>query len=222
MNVNSPLPCLLVLLLHSGTVLADDGELYLPNEQQRQKILAGEVISIPVHTDEKGGTVWGAIRIDAPARDIFNSIVYCNGKTSAHKTMRNCKTIEKDAEHEIAEHQIKYHWLVPRQKYLFRGDYTGFTRIRFRVLEGDLKKLDGGWDLFPIENTGAYLVRYYATIQPRLPTPKWLIRKSLKKEIPAMLKVMKELSENPARLVELDATEARRLEQEAQKKAKRR
>ncbi len=209
-------------MLQSGTGAADEGELYMPDDKQRQRILAGEIISIPVSTDEKGGTVWGAIRIDAAAEDIFNSIVYCNGKSSAHKTMRHCKTIEKDAEHEIAEHQIKFHWLVPKQTYIFRGDYQGFTRIRFRVVEGDMKKLDGGWDMFPIENTDAYLVRYYATIQPRFPTPKWVIRKSLKKEIPAMLKVMRELSENPERLADLDAAEARRLGKEAKKKARRR
>ncbi len=118
------------------------------------------------------------------------------------------------------EHQIKYHWFVPKQTYLFRGDYDGFTRIRFRVLEGDLKKLDGGWDMFPIEDSGGFLVRYYATIQPKLPTPKWLIRKSLKKEIPAMLKVMRELSEHPERLAELDAAEEKRLAKEAGKKTR--
>ena len=200
----------LTLLLSCNFGLADEGESYMPDEKQRQQILAGKVISIPVNTDDKGGTVWGAIKVDAQAEDIFNSIVYCNGGTSAHKTMRNCKTIEKDAEHEIAEHQIKYHWLVPRQIYRFRGDYEGFTRIRFRVLDGDLKKLDGGWDLFPIENSDGYLVRYYATIQPKFPTPRWIIRKSLKKEIPAMLKIMKDLSENPEKLAELDAAEEER------------
>ncbi len=214
MNVNLIYLLLLTLLLLSGTSFADEGELYMPDEAQRQQILGGEIISISVKTSEKGGTVWGAIRIDAPAEDIFNSIVYCNGGSSAHATMRNCKVIEKTVNHEIAEHQIKYHWLIPRQTYLFRGDYYGFTRIRFRVLEGDLKKLDGGWDMFPIENSGAFLVRYYATIQPRFPTPKWLIRKSLKKEIPAMLKVMRELSESPEGLAELDAAEATRLQGE--------
>ena len=204
----------LTLLLISNLSVADEGEIYMPDEKQRQQILAGKVLAIPVNTNDKGGTVWGAVRVDAPAEDIFNSIVYCNGGTSAHKTMRNCKTIEKDAEHEIAEHQIKYHWLVPRQIYRFRGDYDGFTRIRFRVLDGDLKKLDGGWDLFPIEGTEAFLVRYYATIQPKFPTPRWIIRKSLKKEIPAMLKVMKDLSENPEKLAELDAAEAARVAKE--------
>jgi hypothetical protein len=130
-------PGLLLLLLPGGFAGADEGETYMPDEQQRQQILAGEVISIPVHTDAKGGTVWGAIRIDAPAQAIFDSIVYCNGGSSAHKSMRNCKTLEKTPEHEIAEHQIKFHWLVPRQTYIFRGDYTGLTKIRFRVVEGD-------------------------------------------------------------------------------------
>ncbi len=222
MNLKLIIPSLLAVLLNGSLCLADDGEKYMPDEEQRRQILAGEVISIPVQTDEKGGTVWGAIRVDAPAENIFNSIVYCNGKSSAHKTMRNCKIIEKDLEHEIAEHQIKYHWFVPKQTYLFRGDYDGFTRIRFRVLEGDLKKLDGGWDMFPIEGTDGFLVRYYATIQPKLPTPKWLIRKSLKKEIPAMLKVMRELSEHPERLAELDAKEENRLAKETEKNTRRR
>jgi len=209
------------VLLVSSMCQADEGEIYMPDEEQRQQILAGKVISVPVKTSEKGGTVWGAIRIDAPAEDIFNSIVYCNGEASGHKTMRKCTVIEKTTEHEIVEHQIKYHWLIPKQIYKFRGDYNGFTRIRFRVLEGDLKKLDGGWDMFPIEDSDAYLVRYYATIQPQFPTPKWLVRKSLKKEIPAMLKVMKKLSENPEKLAELDAAEKKRLAKDAKKKARR-
>ena len=64
--------------------------------------------------------------------------------------------------------------------------------------------------MLPIEGTKAHLVRYYATIQPKFPTPRWLIRRSLKKEIPAMLKVMKDLSENPEKLAELDAVEEER------------
>ena len=190
----------------------------MPDEQQRQKILAGEVISVPIKTSKKGGTVWGAIRINAPPENIFNSVVYCNGDSSAHKTMRKCTVLEQTETFDVVEHQIKYHWLIPRQIYKFRGDYDGFTQIRFRVLEGDLKKLDGGWDFFPIEDSESYLVRYYATIQPQFPTPKWLVRKSLKKEIPAMLKIMKDLSENPEKLIELDAAEVRRQKKEAKRK----
>jgi len=209
---------LLAVLFPAGSTSADEGDEYMPDEDQRRQILDGKVISIPVHTDDKGGMVWGAIRIDAPARAIFDSIVYCNGESSAHKSMRHCKTLEKTPEYEIAEHQIKFHWLVPRQTYLFRGDYTGVTKIRFRVLEGDLKKLDGGWDMFPIEGEDALLVRYYATIQPKFPTPRWLIRKSLKKEIPAMLKVMKDLSENPEKIAALDAAEEKRLAKAAKRR----
>ena len=123
--------------------------------------------------------------------------------------------MEQGARYDIVEHRIKYHWYIPMQTYIYRGDYTGNSRVRFRVLEGDLKKLDGGWDLFPIENEDGFLVRYYATIQPRIPAPRWLVRKSLKKEIPGMLKIMKEISENPEKLAELDAKEKERLAKEA-------
>ena len=222
MNKKSLHPCLLVLLLSCGLCLAEEGELYMPDDKQRAQILAGQVLSVPIRTSKYGATVWGAIRINAPAQAIFDSIVYCNGETSAHRTMRRCTVMETGDTYEIVEHRIKYHWYIPMQSYIYRGDYTGNTSVRFRVLEGDLKKLDGGWDLFPVEEGNGYLVRYYATIQPRIPAPRWLVRRSLKKEIPEMLQVMKNISENPNGLAELDAAEQRRLAEKAKKKVKRR
>jgi len=196
---------LLIMLVLTLYATADDDSGPLLTDRQMETVRRGDIYVETLNTDESGGVVRGAIKINATADDIFNAIIECDKAAEFHKQMKRCTTIEKKADYGLYRHEIKYLWFIPKQVYTFRGDYTGVTKVRFHVVSGDLKQLDGGWDIFPMDHPDQYAVRYYATIKPGFPVPRWMVRRSLRKDIPKMLEIVKFMAENPELLSTAEA-----------------
>ncbi|WP_236627811.1 SRPBCC family protein [Caulobacter sp. B11] len=70
---------------------------------------------------------------------------------------------------------------------MFRSDYEPFSRIRFRLVEGDLKVEQGEWRLQALKGGTATRVFYENRLGVDLPIPKALIREGMRKDIPKVL-----------------------------------
>ncbi len=170
----------------------------------RAALRQGEVLVQAMHQDERGAAMWAAIRIDASDQAIFNAIVECRRAPEYHENLKECRTLERHDDYDVVRHAVKYLWFVPRQEYIFRADYQGYRQIRFKMLRGDLKQMEGGWDLFPLAEEDAeenrFIVRYFLHVRPGFLVPRWAVRRTMKKTLPQMLAVMKDLSEHPEKL----------------------
>ena len=60
--------------------------------------------------------------------------------------------------------------------------------------EGDLRVLEGLWRLVPLADGNGVIVVHEIRIQPKIPAPRWLVRRSLRKDLPDMLACIRGLA----------------------------
>ena len=59
---------------------------------------------------------------------------------------------------------------------------------------GDLKSMEGGWRFQGGENEDGIVVTHEIRVRPKLPVPRWLLRRSMRKDVPDMLACLRGLT----------------------------
>jgi hypothetical protein len=95
----------------------------------------------------------------------------------------------------VVEQQIDYGWFMPHAYYVFRADYEGFSRIRFSNVRGDFRENRGVWEFRPLEAGKATLVTYRLHLVPRFFVPRWMMRATLKRDLPALMRGLRTRAE---------------------------
>ena len=83
-------------------------------------------------------------------------------------------------------------WAVPRVDYVITVRRVPFSRVDFSLVEGDLRVMEGGWRF--VESGDALLVTHEIRVQPAFPVPRWLLRRTLRKDLPDMLACLRGLT----------------------------
>ena len=60
---------------------------------------------------------------------------------------------------------------------------------------GDMKVQEGLWQLTPLED-GRVRVTYRASLQPKFPTPRFLLRRAVRTDTPKLMKALKRVTED--------------------------
>ena len=58
-----------------------------------------------------------------------------------------------------------------------------------------MKVQEGLWQLTPLED-GRVRVTYHASLQPKFPTPRFLLRRAVSKDTPELMKALKRVTED--------------------------
>jgi hypothetical protein len=77
---------------------------------------------------------------------------------------------------------------MPRATYVFRAEYERFTRIRFSNVRGDFRENRGMWEFRPAADGKATIVTYQVRLVPRFFVPRWVMRMTLKRDLPELMK----------------------------------
>ena len=199
LGLNKYLAALLLLVLVPAPSLArDDIPLQLAQALQSNSInrqLNNAEILVATFTPEttiKGVSMWAAIKIPAPLEDVFAAINLCEQALKWHKKLKACRRTEQGPDFTDFEQRLKFSWYLPEWKYKFRASYPHPDEIRFQAISGDIKTLQGGWQLYP--RGEATLAVYFITIQPRSRVPKWLMKKAMRADIPEMLRTINKIA----------------------------
>lgn len=160
----------------------------IQRELEQGKVITG---SFEIETKPRSASLWGAIRIPAQAHAIFSLIRDCPNAPRYHKKLKFCEIISSDTDGEILHQQLKINWFSPLLDYTFRAEYSD-TTIRYTLISGDLKVLQGGWNIYPNPDTDASLLVYFISIKPEAPVPLWLISRILKSDINNTLLTLRE------------------------------
>jgi hypothetical protein len=160
----------------------------------RQRLAAGEVV-VRTALDAGGarGRVYAAVRIDAAPEVIWSVMTNCEQAPSFVPGLKHCRRIEAapDGAWEIIEHEVKYSWLLPTVRYVFRADYQWPRRIDFRRVSGDLKEQEGTWLLEEMPESSATIVEYEVYLDPGFWVPQALVRHSLRRDLPGVLTALR-------------------------------
>ncbi len=166
----------------------------LKTESVRQQLALGKVVTAAFTPNKptKGVSMWATLEIYAPLEDIVAAINLCEQAVKWHKKLKSCKRLHQEPGFAEFEQRVKFSWYLPELEYVFRASYPNPDEIRFQAISGDIKTLQGGWNLYP--NDESTLAVYFITIQPKLPSPKWLVEKTLKSDLPKMLRTISDIA----------------------------
>lgn len=144
------------------------------------------------------GEIRAAVQIHAPAERVFRTLTNCAEALRFVPHLEHCAVLETapDGSWQVVEHRVDPGWFAPSLDYVFRAEYEPFSRIRIINVRGDLSENQGVWEFHPIENGAVTLVTYRVYVVPRVLMPHWLLRRTLRHDLPALLKGLRACSES--------------------------
>jgi ribosome-associated toxin RatA of RatAB toxin-antitoxin module len=130
---------------------------------------------------------------------VYRTLTDCAEALQFVPHLRKCVVLETapDESWQVVEQQIDYGWFMPHAYYVFRADYERFERIRFTNVRGDFRENRGEWVFRPTADRKGTIVTYRVHVVPRFIVPRWLMRSTLKRDLPALLKGLRTRAEVP-------------------------
>ena len=140
-----------------------------------------------------------AVEVDAPAKAIWDVLKACEIAPEYVPNVQSCKKLEElDAGRaELFVQTIKPVFFLPTFEHVFRLDYTPYTRIDVNRVSGPIAHMHGSWWLLPQDN-GRILLVYELSLDPGMPIPRFLVRATLKRDLPKVLAAVRERAEAAA------------------------
>ena len=152
-----------------------------------------------VGADRPTGDVRAAVQIHASPERVFRTLTDCGEALRFVPHLRHCAVLDAapDNSWQVVEQQIDYGWYMPRAYYVFRADYERFARIRFSNVRGDFRENRGTWEFRPTADGKATVVVYRVRLVPRFYVPHWVMRMTLKRDLPELMKGLRARAEVP-------------------------
>ena len=168
-----PFLIFVLLLFHSQLPASE-----LPDRERLERLGNGEILLLQARTDEAGGSARVQAIIHAPAEAVWDVIISCEQTFTFVKGLKKCEIIEDAGDRALIHQVVKTSWLVPTQDFVFESLRDPYHGIRFQLVEGNLKAMQGSWQF--TEGPDGLLVDYEIRIQPGFPVPvfivSWVIR----------------------------------------------
>jgi uncharacterized membrane protein len=171
------------------------------DETELSKLNKGEII-VHVRQSQGGhkGTVEATILIDAPSDRVWRVMTDCDAAPTFVPGLLSCQVLDAGHNWEIIRHETKWVWLLPKVTYVFRADYHDRRQIDFKRIRGDLREMEGRWRLEALNHGRQTIVRYRVYLDPGFYVPQWLVRLSLKRNLPAVLTALRTKVQNSRRV----------------------
>jgi ribosome-associated toxin RatA of RatAB toxin-antitoxin module len=180
---------LALLLQPAAAAQATQGE-WLADPAIQHRLASGEVvIDTAIDPGRPRGLIRAAVRIDAAPETIWNVVTDCREAMSFVPGLKHCRLVDgaPDGSWQDVEHVVRYSWLLPSVRYVFRAVYDRPHRIDFHRISGDLKQEEGTWLLTQTADGAATVVQYEVYLDPGFWIPQALVAHTLRKDIPAVL-----------------------------------
>jgi ribosome-associated toxin RatA of RatAB toxin-antitoxin module len=185
---------LVLALFETAAVAAQSTWVTDPAIQQR--LAAGEVVVATTAIDpaHPRGRVRAAVRIPAAPDEIWKIVTDCREALSFVPGLRHCRLVDgaADGSWQDVEHEMRYSWLLPTVRYVFRADYDRPHRIDFHRISGDLKEEEGTWLFTPTADGAGTVVEYEVYVDPGFWIPQALVAPTLRRDTRTVLTGLRE------------------------------
>lgn len=180
------------LLLLAGPALADapwptPPQAEVPGAGQLELLRHGDVAVDTLQETRQGGASRVQALFRATPQQIWEVLGDCTANFRFVQGLQECEILEETADHAVTRQVAKKHWLAPTMEYRFETRREPFRWIMIRLIDGDLKQLQGSWRFHPLDGGDLVLVTHRIRVQPSTPAPSWLIRRTLHRDLGEML-----------------------------------
>lgn len=165
-----------------------------PDEETMARLRQGEVLVENILMDESGGAARVQALFEASPEAIWGVVGSCESNFRFVDGLKECQVLAADERYARTRQVVKKNWFTPRLEYVFEAVREPYSRMVFRLLEGDLRRMEGSWRFEPLEGGGYTLVTHEIQVQPKLPSPRWLVRRTMKNDMPDMLACLRALA----------------------------
>ena len=189
-----PAPSIAALaLLGSGLAAAQPDLAWI----DRAALDAGEVLVV-TDKSERPLTVEIklAAKVDAPAAAIFAVLKACEIAPEYVPNVQSCRRLEQldGGRADLFVQVIKPIFFIPSFEHVFRLDYTNYSRIDVKRVSGPIAYMEGSWWLLP-QDDGRILLVYELALDPGMPIPRFMVRATLKRDLPKVLMAVRDRAE---------------------------
>jgi hypothetical protein len=164
-----------------------------PDHATLSRLVEGEIVLMDSRSDQAGGAARVLVLAQAPAKSFWDVILSCEKAFVFVDGLQSCEVLEDTGDRALVHQLVKKGWPIPTQDFIFESLREPYREIHFRLVEGNLKAMEGRW-LFEDIPEGL-LVDYEVRIQPGIPAPGFLVRRNIQKDMPDLLACIRGLAE---------------------------
>jgi hypothetical protein len=137
-----------------------------------------------------------AAEVDAAPAAIWDVLKACEIAPEYVPNVVSCKKLEEldGGRADLFVQTIKPIFFMPTFEHVFRLDYTRYTRIDVNRVSGPIAHMQGTWWLLPQAN-GRILLVYELALDPGMPIPRFMVRATLKRDLPKVVGAVRERAE---------------------------
>jgi hypothetical protein len=154
-------------------------------------------VGVVLDPTEQSGHALATVRIHAAPEIVWRLITDCKEALVLVPGLEACQVIEtaRDGSWQRIHHVLNYSWYVPKLTYEILARYQPPTRVEVERTSGDLKRLAVSWTL--TRSGGDTIARYQVDLEPGFWVPHWMVRGALKRDLPKMLRALRDRAEAP-------------------------
>jgi hypothetical protein len=141
-----------------------------------------------------------AAEVDATARAVWDVLKACDLSPQYVPNVLSCTKVEDldGGRAELFMQTVKPIFFMPTFEHVFRLDYTPYSRIDVNRVSGPIAHMQGTWWLLPQDN-GRILLIYELALDPGMPIPRFVVRGTLKRDLPKIVGAVRERAEAASR-----------------------
>lgn len=158
------------------------------------RLKRGEILLQTIHEDKPGGAARVTALFDSSAAAVWDVIGYCRYTFIYMRGLELCEMVSGDQYQMVMHHRLRNSWYAPTLDFSFSASRDDGGSGSAHLVEGNLKVMQGRWKLLPLADNAGLMVIHEIRIQPDIPAPKWLVRHSLRNDLPSMLACIRGLA----------------------------
>jgi len=186
---------LVTLFLMGSAAPADSSQ---PDGDVGRRLGDGEIVLLDFDTDQAGGSSRVQALVQAPARSVWEVITSCEQTFIFVDGLKQCEVLDDSGGRAVVHQVVKRGWLVPTQDFVFESLREPYQGIRFKLIEGNLKAMEGRWQF--METPEGLLVDYAIRIRPGLPVPGFIVSWVMRKGMPDIIACIRGLADGSGSL----------------------
>jgi len=168
----------------------------------------GEIFIENVNTSSSGGSVRVQVMIMGDMQLMWDFIASCEANFQYVDGLRSCVLLsvrtDSNSDTTTLSQSVKKSWVIPRMDFVINVRRQPLSRIDFELVEGDLELMEGGWRFQQLKNEDAFILTHEIRVKPSFPVPRWLIRRSMRKDLPDMMACLRGLVDGSVQVSRLD------------------
>lgn len=164
------------------------------DEHDLARLQSGEIMLQTIHSDRPGGAARVTALFHTTAEVVWEVIGDCRFEFIYVRGLKVCEVLQPGRERMLMHHRLRNSWYTPTLDFTFEAIRKPGNFGEAHLVEGNLQVLEGLWRLVPLAEGNGVIVVHEIRIQPQIPAPRWLVRRSLRKDLPDMLACIRGLA----------------------------